>query len=93
MIIMDQTKDERIVFMKDVGIIRKIDTLGRIVIPKELRNYLNYNTSTKLEIRLRGRTLMIQEAAGQCLFCGATDNVIEHKDGCICKDCIDEIST
>ena len=67
--------------MKSTGIVRGIDSLGRIVLPKELRTTLHLDGDTKLEIFVDGD-------AGSCDFCGDVDaNAIQFAGYCICPAC------
>ena len=67
--------------MKSTGIVRGIDALGRIVLPKELRTSMHLDTDTKLR------------PAGSCDFCGAVDEAsVQFAGYCICPACRRKIS-
>ncbi len=78
--------------MKKIGILRKIDTLGRIVIPKEIRNALSITDDDPLEIFQEGDRIVIQKHCARCIFCGGNDTVTEYKGKLVCKDCIKELA-
>ena len=61
--------------MKSTGIVRGIDALGRIVLPKELRTSMHLDTDTKLEIFVDGDSIVLKKhrPAGSCDFCGEVD--------------------
>ena len=61
--------------MKSTGIVRGIDNLGRIVLPKELRTSMKLETDSKLEIFVEGDQIILKKyrAAGSCDFCGEVD--------------------
>ena len=61
--------------MKSTGIVRGIDSLGRIVLPKELRTSMHLDTDTKLEIFVDGDAIVLKKhrPAGSCDFCGEVD--------------------
>jgi transcriptional pleiotropic regulator of transition state genes len=81
--------------MKSTGIVRGIDALGRIVLPKELRNSLRLDTSSKLEIFVDGDTILLKKyrPAGACDFCGEMDsNAVTYDGYCICSACRQKIA-
>ena len=70
--------------MKSTGIVRGIDSLGRIVLPKELRTTLHLDGDTKLEIFVDGDAIVLKS----CDFCGDVDaNAIQFAGYCICPAC------
>ena len=76
--------------MKSTGIVRGIDSLGRIVLPKELRTTLHLDGDTKLEIFVDGDAIVLKKhrPAGSCDFCGDVDaNAIQFAGYCICPAC------
>ena len=73
--------------MKSTGIVRGIDNLGRIVLPKELRTSMKLETDSKLEIFVEGDQIILKKyrAAGSCDFCGEVDpNAVQLAWYCIC---------
>jgi len=68
-----------VVSMKNTGIVRKVDELGRVVIPKELRNTLGINERDPLEIYVEGHKIILQKYQNRCVFCGE-NNAIDYKD-------------
>ena len=77
--------------MKSTGIIRKVDELGRIVIPAELREHFGINTKDKLEISTDGDRIVLRKASSSCIFCGTADNVTVFGNKLICESCIARI--
>lgn len=73
------------------GLIRKIDELGRIVIPIELRRLLNVNPNDPLEIRVEGDAFVIRKNLPHCLFCTSNNNLIPFKGYLICRNCSREL--
>ncbi|EKN36639.1 transcriptional regulator AbrB [Clostridium botulinum CFSAN001627] len=66
--------------MKNTGIVRKIDSLGRIVLPKELRKALNIkDNETPLEIYTEGEEIILKKYEPACIFCGEAKEVINFK--------------
>ena len=81
--------------MKSTGIVRGIDSLGRIVLPKELRTSMHFDTDTKLEIFVDGDAIVLKKhrPAGSCDFCGEVDEqAIQFGGCCICSACRRKLS-
>lgn len=76
--------------MKSLGITRRIDPLGRIVIPIELRSTLNINVKDALEIFTEGDTILLRKYEPLCLFCGSSDSLKEFKGKKVCVHCRDD---
>ena len=77
--------------MKSTGIIRRVDELGRIVIPIELRNKLKIAEKDPIEIYVDGSSIVLKKLEETCVFCGSTKNVTKYKDKLICDKCIKNI--
>lgn len=78
--------------MKDVGIVRSIDSVGRIVLPIEMRKELDIlGENSKVEIFARGNEIFIKKYAPSCIFCHETDDLIEYNGQKICKECAKKI--
>lgn len=77
--------------MKSLGIVRKIDTLGRLVIPKELRDKMDMPVETPMEIFTEGDTIILKKYQPACIFCSSMDGVQEFKDKRVCKKCLAEM--
>ena len=78
--------------MKSTGMIRKIDNLGRIVVPKEIRDTLGIEDGDPLEIFVEGNCILLQKHEPRCLFCGKSDDVIFFRGKLCCRDCLEELS-
>lgn len=78
--------------MKATGILRRIDGLGRVVIPMEIRNKLNISQNDPLEIHVEGASIVLRKYEPDCTFCGNSKNVVEYKGKNVCTKCIKEIS-
>lgn len=77
--------------MKAIGSVRKVDELGRIVIPKELRRTLNIEEGDPLEIFVDGEEVVLRKYEPGCVFCGNAKYVVEFKGKKICTNCIKDI--
>lgn len=79
--------------MKSIGIVRKVDELGRIVIPMELRRTLGIAEKDAVEIFVDGEQIVMKKYNPSCIFCGEARNVISYKGKNICTDCFKEIKS
>jgi transcriptional pleiotropic regulator of transition state genes len=78
--------------LKSIGIVRKVDELGRIVLPKELRTTLDINERDALEIYVDGNTIILKKYEPACIFCNNVKDIINIKGKNICPSCLKEIS-
>ena len=79
--------------MKAIGIIREIDSLGRVVIPKELRREYGLNKGTPLEIFADGKNIIFRLYIKQCTFCGKGENLLEENGVFACSECLDRLAS
>ncbi|MBR0276956.1 MAG: AbrB/MazE/SpoVT family DNA-binding domain-containing protein [Clostridia bacterium] len=79
--------------MKTTGIVRKIDEVGRIVLPKELRDILDIDFKTSMEIYIEGNKIILKKMENKCIFCGNTENIIFFKNKPICASCKTDLQT
>ena len=79
--------------MKSTGIVRKIDDLGRIVLPIEQRRILEIGDRDSLEIFIEDNMLILKKYQPACIFCGNAKDVMTFKGRNICRNCIHEINT
>lgn len=77
--------------MKSTGIIRKVDELGRVVIPIELRNKFEISEKDPIEIYVDGSSIILKKYESNCIFCGNSKNLTTYKDKLICKKCLEDI--
>ncbi len=77
--------------MKSTGIVRQVDELGRIVIPKEMRTKMAINSGDPIEIYVEGDKIILQKYQNACVFCGHGLDLINYKDRKICHECIREL--
>ncbi len=77
--------------MKTVGIIRKVDELGRVVLPVEMRRTLGIEERDPLEISLEGENIVLRKVQSVCVFCSSEQDLLEYTGKCICGNCRKEI--
>jgi len=78
--------------MKSTGIIRKIDELGRIVIPMELRKTFGIDCKDSLEIYVEDGNIVLSKYEPSCVFCGKKDQIVTYKNKNICESCRQRIT-
>ncbi len=77
--------------MKSTGIVRKVDELGRIVLPIEMRRNLDIAEKDSIEIFVEGDKIILKKYQATCIFCDNTRNVIEFNGKNICPDCLAQL--
>ena len=78
--------------MKSTGIVRKVDELGRIVLPIEMRRTLGIGERESLEMFTEGESIVLRKYSPACLFCGSTRDNVEYRGKRVCKSCIQSMS-
>ncbi len=86
-------RGERFKIMKSTGIVRKVDELGRVVIPIELRRTLDIEEKDALEIYVDSDKIILRKYEPACVFCGNADQVTHFKNKNVCKHCLATMST
>jgi len=81
----------RIIQMKSTGVVRRIDELGRIVLPIEIRRSLDINVKDPVEIFIDNERIILQKYSPSCIFCGDADNIVFFNGKRICAKCLEEI--
>ena len=79
--------------MKSTGIIRKVDELGRVVIPIELRNKFDISEKDPIEIFVDGSSIVLKKYEPNCVFCGNTKTLITYKDRLVCSKCAQKLAS
>ncbi|MCL2812563.1 MAG: AbrB/MazE/SpoVT family DNA-binding domain-containing protein [Clostridia bacterium] len=77
--------------MKSIGMVRRVDELGRVVVPMELRRTMGIDNKDPLEIFVKGDKIILQKNYPRCVFCGESQNAVQYKGKLICHDCIEEM--
>jgi len=77
--------------MKSTGIIRKVDDLGRIVLPIELRRMLDIAERDELEIYMESDRIVLRKYEPSCIFCGSDQNLVVYSSKNVCRNCIDKL--
>ena len=74
--------------MKSTGIVRKVDELGRVVIPIELRRTLSIEEKDALEIYVDSDRIILRKYEPACVFCGNADGISSFSGRNVCKECM-----
>ncbi|WP_281890945.1 AbrB/MazE/SpoVT family DNA-binding domain-containing protein [Paenibacillus sp. YYML68] len=77
--------------MKPAGVVRKVDQLGRIVLPKSLRKRYQMNEGDPVEILVSGDHIILERYRPRCVFCGSMEQVSDFKERHICGECLREM--
>jgi transcriptional pleiotropic regulator of transition state genes len=77
--------------MKSTGIVRKVDELGRVVLPMELRRTMDIGEKDALEIFVDGNSIVLKKYEPACIFCGDAKDVSSYKGKNICQVCMKEL--
>ncbi|MBR0355396.1 MAG: AbrB/MazE/SpoVT family DNA-binding domain-containing protein [Oscillospiraceae bacterium] len=77
--------------MKSTGIVRKVDELGRIVLPIEMRRTLDIAEKDALEIYVDGDNIILRKYQPACIFCDNMKNVVSFQGKNICPDCLEKL--
>lgn len=77
--------------MKLTGIVRKVDELGRIVLPIELRRSMDITEHDSLEIYVEGDSIILRKFQPTCVFCNGVKNLINYKGKRVCQSCIHDL--
>ena len=78
--------------MKATGIIRRVDELGRVVIPIELRNKFEITEKDPMEIFVDGSSIILKKYEPNCIFCGSSKKLVDFQGKLICEKCAKNIS-
>ena len=77
--------------MKSTGLVRKVDELGRIVLPMGIRQSLGIAEKDPLEIFVDGERIILQKYLPACIFCGNADDIVYYNDKRICRECLEKL--
>ena len=77
--------------MNSIGMTRRIDALGRIVVPAELRRILEIHVGDLLDIRVEGGHVVLAKVEQSCVFCGSTEALRPHHEKLVCSGCVERL--
>lgn len=78
--------------MKSTGVVRQLDTLGRIVLPIELRRTMDIGVKDMVEIFVEDDKIVLKKYQPSCIFCGDARNVTPYKGKLVCKTCLADLA-
>lgn len=79
--------------MKSTGVVRRIDDLGRIVLPIEIRKNLNIGNRDAVEIFIDEDKVILKKYEPACIFCDNADDVILYRNKLVCRECVDKLQS
>ena len=77
--------------MKDTGIVRSIDEMGRLVLPKEMRRKMDIESGDEIEFFAENDRIILRKFQPACLFCGSDASLSDYKGKRICSKCLAEL--
>ncbi len=77
--------------MKSTGVVRKVDELGRIVLPIEIRKVLDIKQKDAIEIFTDDDKIVLQKYQPACLFCSNADNIVYFSGKRVCRSCVEKL--
>ena len=79
--------------MKSLGIVRRIDQVGRIVLPRELRKLFDFeDNKDSVEIFVEDDKIILKKYVASCIFCDSADDIVTYKNKKVCKSCIEKLT-
>lgn len=78
--------------MGSIGMTRRIDALGRVVVPAELRRVLEIRVGDLLDIRVEGGRVVLAKVEKTCVFCGSSDSLRPHHEKRVCDPCLESLT-
>ena len=79
--------------MKSTGIVRKMDDLGRIVLPKEMRKVMDINAKDAIEIFTDDNRIILQKYQPACVFCNNASDVVYFNGKRVCVACVEKLKS
>jgi len=77
--------------MKSIGIVRRIDELGRLILPVETHRLYNISPDSEIEISTLDDTIILKKYETNCVFCDSIDNLKMFKEKAVCAKCAGEL--
>lgn len=78
--------------LKSTGITRQVDSLGRVVLPKELRNVMDIRMDDPVEVFVDDDRIILRKFMRNCIFCGDGSDVQFYRDIAVCRKCAEDLS-
>ncbi len=78
--------------MKSTGVVRKIDELGRVVLPSEIRKVFGIHEGDQLDISVDGEKVILEKRRDLCVFCSAESPEVDFKGRRVCQNCLQELA-
>ena len=79
--------------LKSTGMVRKVDELGRVVLPKEIRTMLGIDKKDPLDIFISGESIILKKYQPICIFCGSSADLVSLDDKNVCAECVKKLKS
>lgn len=79
--------------MRAIGVVRKVDDLGRISIPVKVRRDMGLKENAQVEIYVDGERIVLEKYGPACVFCGNKDGVRNFRGKNVCRECVDTVKS
>lgn len=73
--------------MRYTGIVRRLDNLGRVVLPAEMRRLMQVRDNDEVEMFMEDGRIIVRKYLPSCLFCGNNNNLVEYHEQMVCAEC------
>lgn len=77
--------------MKSTGILKSVDELGRIVLPKKMREALDIDIRDQVEVFVEADRIILKKYAPTCVFCGSEQDILLFREKRVCRACLDAL--
>ncbi len=77
--------------MRNTGMVKEIDEVGRLVLPKKVREPLGIGKGDAIRIYTEGDKIILEKVQDACVFCGAVEDTVTFNEKCLCKSCLAQI--
>ena len=77
--------------MNSTGMARRVDDLGRIVLPVEMRRLFGIRPGDAMEISVSNGTIQLRKIEARCVFCDSEENLLDHRGKKICAECAADV--
>jgi AbrB family transcriptional regulator, transcriptional pleiotropic regulator of transition state genes len=78
--------------VKRTGVARKVDQLGRVVLPAEVRRQFGIRPGDMIEVAVDSDAILLTKVEDRCVFCGGTADLIEFSGKLVCRGCVSRLS-
>jgi AbrB family transcriptional regulator, transcriptional pleiotropic regulator of transition state genes len=78
--------------LRRTGVARKVDQLGRVVLPAEIRRHFDISPGDLIEIAVESDAILLTKVENRCVFCGETASLSEFSGKLFCRECLNRLA-